>query len=111
MTLNSSTHTLVTALPGMLASPTRRQNLHSPREGNLEQSQRPTKRIVDIAVYKQKLQQNKNSIKIYEQFLNQLLVEQAAELDKINKNMNTFVTHLTPPRNYPNLNLINNYPK
>ena len=40
LTLNSSTHTLVTALPGMLALPTRRQNFLSTREGNLEQSQR-----------------------------------------------------------------------
>ena len=45
MTLNSSTHTLVTALPGMRALPTRRQNFHSNREGNLEQRQQAALRL------------------------------------------------------------------
>ena len=58
----------------------------------------PTKRIVHIAVYKPKLQQKNNYIKFYEQFLNQLLVEQAAELDIIIKKMNTSITHSPPPR-------------
>ena len=54
------------------------------------------KSIVHTAVYKQKLHQNNNSLKVYEKYLNQLLLEQAAELDKIIQNINTLVTQLKP---------------
>ena len=43
----------------------------------------PTKRMVHKVVYKQKLQYYNNSLQIDEQYSNQLLLEQAAELDKI----------------------------
>ena len=50
-----------------------------------------TKRIVDTAIYKQKLNHHKNALKLYELYNNQLLYEQATELDKITNIVNAIV--------------------
>ena len=52
----------------------------------------PTKRIVHTAVYKQKLTQNNDALKLHE-----LLTHQAVELSKIIQKVNTLATHFQTP--------------
>ena len=56
-----------------------------------------TKHIVHTAVYKQKLTQYNNALKLYEQYITQLLSEQATELNRIYNNVNSIVKNLKNP--------------
>ena len=49
------------------------------------------------AVYKRKLTQYNNTLKQYEQYINQLLSEQATESNKILNNVDAFVNNLYTP--------------
>ena len=57
----------------------------------------PMKRIVHTTVYKQKLTQYNNALKQNEHFINQLLCEQATELNKIIDNVDATVNKLQSP--------------
>ena len=56
----------------------------------------PTKRIVHDAGNKQKLTHYNYALNLYKHYLNQLLTEQAVELDKIIKIVTSLVNHFTP---------------
>ena len=66
----------------------------------------PVRRIVHTAIYKQKLQQYNNILKLYENYIFELLKQTTAELDKIidvdsneskTTNVNSVVNKLKPP--------------
>ena len=66
----------------------------------------PTTRNLHTAAYKQSIPQYNYALKLNELYLNQILTEQAAEIDKIIQNVTTLVNHFTPPLNYVNLYLL-----
>ena len=69
----------------------------NPKRPQLPPEKLVLQRTLHTAVYKQKLHHYNNSLKIYEQYLNELILQQAAELDKIIQKLNFLVNHFTPP--------------
>ena len=59
----------------------------------------PTKLIVHTTVYKQKMTLYNNALNLYEYYINQLLFEQASEINKIVNNVNGIVNNLQTPSN------------
>ena len=57
----------------------------------------PVQRIVHTAIYKQKLHKYNETLKLYEDHIDELLKQTTAELDKINNNVDSVVTNLHPP--------------
>ena len=57
----------------------------------------PTERNIHTAVYKQKLDQYNNALKLCEQYLNQRLSEPATEINKNNNNVNAIVNNIQTP--------------
>ena len=57
----------------------------------------PVRRIVHTVLYKQKLHQYNQTLKLYEDHIDELLKQSAAELDKNINNVDSIVTKLQPP--------------
>ena len=57
----------------------------------------PSRRMVQTSVYKQKLNQYNNALKVYEQYINQLLSEQAFEINKNIENEDAIVSKSQTP--------------
>ena len=57
----------------------------------------PVRRIVHTAVYIQQLHQNNQTLKLYEDHIDELLKQTTAELDKFVNNVDSVVTNLQPP--------------
>ena len=53
--------------------------------------------MVHTAVDKQKMSQYNNASKLFEQYINQLLSEQASDLNKITNNVDGIVSHFQTP--------------